>query len=100
MYATSKELGAIKGISEQKVTKLKEIGAAEAGSWVLLGAGPKPPRGGPLPPPLAPAFLAVVCCSGSLPLPAQSRWHSLPPATHSPQPAPPPPTRRRLQPRR
>lgn len=26
VYATSKELGAIKGISEQKVTKLKEIG--------------------------------------------------------------------------
>lgn len=26
VYATTKELGAIKGISEQKVTKLKEIG--------------------------------------------------------------------------
>ena len=34
MYATTKELGAIKGISEQKVTKLKEIGGC-CGSWVL-----------------------------------------------------------------
>jgi hypothetical protein len=34
MYATSKELGAIKGISEQKVAKLKEIG----GCWVLGAA--------------------------------------------------------------
>lgn len=31
MFATSKELGAIKGISEQKVLKLKEIGELGAG---------------------------------------------------------------------
>lgn len=29
MFATTKELGAIKGISEQKVTKLKEIGGCQ-----------------------------------------------------------------------
>jgi hypothetical protein len=39
MYATTKELGAIKGISEQKVTKLKEIGGC-CGSWVLGTAAP------------------------------------------------------------
>jgi DNA repair protein RadC len=31
VYATTKELGAIKGISEQKVAKLKEIGELGAG---------------------------------------------------------------------
>ena len=49
MYATSKDLGAIKGISEQKVIKLKEIGAL-AGRWVLA----RPRRAGThpaLPPP-------------------------------------------------
>ena len=36
MYTTSKELGAIKGISEQKVIKLKEIGGCcRVCLWVL-----------------------------------------------------------------
>ena len=46
VYATTKELGQIKGISEQKVTKLKEIGGCWAPwqrtvqLWWVLGAQP------------------------------------------------------------
>lgn len=36
MFATSKDLGAIKGISEQKVAKLKEIGGCCGGGWCSL----------------------------------------------------------------
>lgn len=42
MYATTKDLGAIKGISEQKVTKLKEIGAQPRGRDVGAVRGPPP----------------------------------------------------------
>lgn len=39
MFATTKELGAIKGISEAKVAKLKEMGGSPLRAGVL-GAGP------------------------------------------------------------
>ena len=39
MFATTKELGAIKGISEAKVTKLKEMGGCSLLRYGVVGAG-------------------------------------------------------------
>lgn len=44
MFTTTKELGAIKGISEQKVAKLKEIG----GCWERVGLTSQPQLPGPV----------------------------------------------------
>ena len=84
MFATTKELVAIKGISDAKVAKLKEMGGCRSLRFRVLGAAADRPRAPPL------LLLLHGRCCHAQPAIAAAACITLP---HRPRPADPaPPT--------